>query len=100
MKSQSTCTEEAVDKDASTVMIDRDHVQEAIISCLEEPFRHLLETWLKELSTIQTKQAVWTSSMIAFLLKLMTFEEANACKSFVYENENIVPCNLKEYLFK
>lgn len=98
MKSQST--EEAVDKKASTVLIDRDHLQEAIISCLEEPLRHLLETWLKELSTIQTKQAVLTASMIANLSKLMTFEEANTGKSLVDENENIVPCNLKEYLFK
>ena len=93
MKSESP-SDKADYKNTGIVPTDRDHVLEAITSCLEEPLRHLLEKWMHELQTILTKQAVWTASLIEHSLKRMTFEENKN------DNTNIVTRKLKEYLYR
>ena len=83
------------------VIVDKDHVQQAIISCLEDPISRVLDLWAQKFETApQTKHTVRIIKEIRNIRKQMKFEEVIAPESSRLGYEHIVPENVKNYLFR
>ena len=89
---------------ANVVIVEKDHVQEALTSCLEEPLRILLDKWSKGIKRInQTKQTHHVLSEIENIRKQMLLEdtkEAFESDDPSSTSTNIVPGTIKDYLFR
>ncbi|XP_022303457.2 uncharacterized protein LOC111111019 isoform X2 [Crassostrea virginica] len=84
----------------SMVIVDEDHVRQAIISCLEDPISRVLDKWTQKFETApQTKHTVRIIKEIRNIRKQMKFEEVIAPESSSHGYEHIVPENVKDYLF-
>ena len=86
------------------IIVEKEQVQEAITSCLEEPLRFLLDKWWKGIKRMhQTKQTLHVISEIESIRKQILFEDA---KEVIESDDasststNIVPGTIKEYLFR
>lgn len=88
----------------NVITVEKDEVQEALTSCLEEPLQVLLDKWSKGIKRMhQTKQTHHVISEIESIRRQMLFEDTKE----VFESEdassasrNIVPGTIKEYLFR
>lgn len=88
----------------NVIIVEKDQVQAALTSCLEEPLRYLLDKWWKGIKRMhQTKQTHHVISEIESIRKQMLFEDT---KEFIESDDpsststNIVPGTIKEYLFR
>lgn len=82
-------------------IVDKDHVRQEIIACIEDPFSRLLYKWKQEIETVtQTKHTVWVTNEIGNIRKQMKFEEVVAPESSSLGYAHIVPENVREYLFR
>ena len=83
------------------VIVDKDHVQQAILSCLEDPISRVLDLWTKKFETApQTQHTVRIIKEIRNIRKQMKFEEVIAPESSRLGYQHIVPENVKDYLFR
>ena len=88
----------------NVVIVKRDHVQEALTSCLEKPLHFLLDKWSKGIKrTHPTTKTHHLISEIESIRKQMLFEDTK--EAFESDDPrptstNIVPGTIKEYLFR
>ncbi|XP_022303281.2 uncharacterized protein LOC111110908 [Crassostrea virginica] len=88
----------------NVVIVKRDHVQEALTSCLEKPLHVLLDKWSKGIKRTQaTTKTHHLISEIESIRKQMLFEDTK--EAFESDDPrptstNIVPGTIKEYLFR
>ena len=83
------------------VIVDKDHVQQAIIACLEDPISRVLDLWIHKLEIApQTKHTVRIIKEIRNIRKQMKFEKDISPESSSLGYEHIVPENVKDYLFR
>lgn len=98
VKSTPVSTKTVVNKNYITV--DQYHVRQAIVSCLEDPLRCLLNKWKQEIkSTVQTKPNLWLITEIENITKHL-LSEVTTSGSKSSRCEYIVPQNVKDYLFR
>ena len=83
------------------IIVDKGHAKQANIFCLEDPIYRVLDKWTQKFETApQTKHTVRFIQEIKNIRKQMKFEEVIAPASSSLGYENIVPENVKEYLFR
>ena len=85
------------------ITVDKNHVQKAVISCLEGPLHLLLDKWSKEIKTReQTKHTHHVISEIESIRKQMLFEDTKEAfeSDDPSSSTSIVPGTIKEYLFR
>ena len=83
------------------IIVHKDHVLQAIISCLEDPISRVLDKWTQKFETApQTKHTIRIIQEIRNIRKQMKFEEVIAPEYSSLGYEHIVPENVKEYLFR
>ena len=84
--------------------VDKNHIQEAVISCLEGLLDLLLDKWSREIKTRQkTEHTKNVISEIESIRKQMLFEDTK--EAFESDDPcsistNIVPGTIKEFLFR
>ena len=84
--------------------VDKNHIQEAVISCLESLLDLLLDKWSREIKTRQkTEHTKNVISEIESIRKQMLFEDTK--EAFESDDPssistNIVPGTIKEFLFR
>ena len=82
------------------VIVDKDHVRQAIISCLEDPICRLLDKWTQQFETVSpTKHTARIIKEIRNVRKQMRFEEVISPESSSIGVSRIVPENVKDHLF-
>ena len=85
------------------IVADKDHVQEVLTSCLEEPLCRVLGEWSTELKSEQSKNSDRIISEIKNIQKQMSFEEKQDLRCFESSektNTDIVPQEIKDFLFR
>lgn len=92
-------------KERGIHMIEHNQVQEAVSSCLVEPFYRCFESWINELkSTVPNKQADIITREIENIRRQMSFQgnktAVSLCSSTGLGYENIIPTNVKDYLYR
>lgn len=104
VKSESCKTIKEKLSNQSFWMVDQDHLQEAITSCLEKPLSDLLENWMICLKLEPTTEDIfWILAEIESIRKQMSLEEIEGksqSESMGLGRTNIVPENIKQYLFR
>ena len=88
----------------NVITVEKDQVQEALTSCLEEPLQFLLDNWWEGIKRMhQTKQTQHVISEIESIRKQMLFEDTKEVIESDDPNstsKNIVPGTIKEYLYR
>lgn len=95
---------EAVGEEINIIIVDYDHVREAITRCLEEPVRDLLDEWVVRLiNKDETDEVSLIRTDINNIRKQMLCEEFKADNVTVASNigvQNIIPNDVKNYLLR
>lgn len=93
---------DAADEEENIIIVDYDHVLEAITCCLEGPVRDLLDKWVESLmNEDETEVVSLIKTDIHNIRKQMLCEKFKADDLPVASNlevQNIIPNDVKDYL--